>query len=267
MTETDDALKAVAETIGSLTGLCLDLAESQAKAGTRLPGWSVQDNLSHLVAGLLLLSGRPEVHDVPAGGEHIRNALGRYNEGPVAARRERPGKAVVTELGEACEETVRVLGALSDQQLDDPMLGPMGKPVVTRTLISMIVMDQWIHEQDLRAALGAPGHTTGLAPRLAATRMLARLAGLLGERIGESAVVGITVTELGGQPQLLDLGTGAVVHDRQAADAVVRLELGVAELAALCGGRLDPLPDPGPWIAVGDESLGRRIAQNMAFTS
>ncbi len=51
----------------SIAQLCSELQESQWKTGTDCPGWSVQDQVSHLAGTESRLLGRPAPDHVPDG--------------------------------------------------------------------------------------------------------------------------------------------------------------------------------------------------------
>jgi len=42
-------LELLFDTLASIHNLCADLTESQFKTPTQCPGWTVQDNLSHMI--------------------------------------------------------------------------------------------------------------------------------------------------------------------------------------------------------------------------
>src|SRR2546422_827056 len=84
----------------SIETLCTGLSEEEWKTPTDCPGWTVQDQLSHLAGNESSLLGRPapqhEVGDLP----HLRNAIGRMNEVVVDYRRSWPGDKVLDEFRE-----------------------------------------------------------------------------------------------------------------------------------------------------------------------
>ncbi len=67
----------------SILELCADLTEDEWKRPTGCPGWSVQDNVAHLVdyESGALGRPRPEV-PLPEARDHLKNPLGEANELP-----------------------------------------------------------------------------------------------------------------------------------------------------------------------------------------
>jgi uncharacterized protein (TIGR03083 family) len=124
---------------------------------TECPGWSVQDQLAHLahVEGRLL--GRPDLDDeLPESLPHVRNAFGRINEVFVAARRPWRGADVLAEFQEVTRERIAVLRGCTADDFDADSWTPVG-PGTVRDLLPFRMFDSWVHEQDMRRAVGRPG--------------------------------------------------------------------------------------------------------------
>ena len=67
---------------------------------------------------------------------------------------------------------------MTQDDFDAPAMTPAGQDTYGR-FMRIRVMDQWFHEQDVREAVGRPGHLDGLAPEatLAEVAAVARLRG------------------------------------------------------------------------------------------
>ena len=82
----------------SLVTACEKLKPTEWVLATDCPGWTVKDQLSHLIGIERLLLGDPPpppLDDVP---DHVSNAFGELNEAWVAARRAVPGHEVLDEF-------------------------------------------------------------------------------------------------------------------------------------------------------------------------
>src|SRR3954453_6865192 len=176
----------------SIAEVCTDLTAEQWALPTDCPGWTVQDNLSHMAGTESWLLGRPSPAPAPAGLEHVQNPIGEVNEAWVEARRSWPGDKVLAEFVEVTRLRVDALRAMTDEQLDAPSVSPIGQ-VPYATFMNLRVMDCWVHEQDMRRALGRPGHLDGEAVGAAIDRLVASFAFVVGKRIappeGTSAVL------------------------------------------------------------------------------
>ena len=79
----------------SLIDLGADLDEAQWKTPSELPGWTVQDNLSHIIGTERMMQGDPTPDNQPARTDHIANPIGEMNEHWVEHYRHLPGAEVL----------------------------------------------------------------------------------------------------------------------------------------------------------------------------
>ncbi len=157
-------IAAYAHTAQAVIDLAFPCSDEDFDKPTECPGWTVKDQLSHVVSLESALAGRPdpqvEVPDYP----HVHNDIGRTMEAGVELRRSRPGKEIVAELQHVM---ARRLGQLRDTDLTETTLvdSPLGE-VEFGKLLRMRIRDLWCHEQDIRAALGRPGDLDSAAAAL-----------------------------------------------------------------------------------------------------
>ncbi len=266
-------MRAVHDSVGnlgriwaSIEALCSSLTEAQWKQSTALPGWSVQDNLSHLVDYESRALGRPGPEHTPADLGHARNAIGQSNEVGVDYRRQWTGEQVLAEFREVTAARLAQLRSFTDDDLARPVDTPIG-PGTMADMLTLRVMDSWAHEQDIRTALGRPGHLEGPAVDQALEHFTGFLPYVVGKRAGapEGARV---VVEIAGHEAI-----GVEVVDRRARrtdalpvepDTTVRTD--VATFVALVNGRVHA-SDAGLADRIeitGDQALGRAIADNLS---
>ncbi|MFN8099940.1 MAG: maleylpyruvate isomerase family mycothiol-dependent enzyme [Dermatophilaceae bacterium] len=141
--------------VAGLIALGRECTEADFARPTCCPGWTVQDQLAH-VAGVEAMFGGAAPSDVAVPDyPWIRHDMGRFMEGPVQARRSWPGSAVVDELAAALTERQ---AAYADPALtvDSTLATPLGE-MTLGDLVTLRIMDVWVHEQDVREALGRPG--------------------------------------------------------------------------------------------------------------
>src|SRR5580693_7634581 len=100
----------------SVSQLCAGLDDADWDKPTACPGWTVQDQLSHLIAPEALFLGRPQLGAVEVTPPHVRNDLGKLNEGPVAYRRDWAPADVLAEFNEVAELRLEQLGAMTDEE-------------------------------------------------------------------------------------------------------------------------------------------------------
>lgn len=146
------------ETWRSLRELAAQIPDATIDQPTRLPGWSIRDIYSHITASQLLLLGRPEEAPlIEPDPPHVRHAIGRKAEAHVALRRGRAPREVLDEFCSLSGEMTERLRAFTEAQLD----GEQVSGVQLGEMLSIIQMDDWIHEQDIRVAAALPGHDSG----------------------------------------------------------------------------------------------------------
>lgn len=122
---------------------------------TECPGWTVQDQFSH-IAGIegWLDGATPPRIDLPEL-PYVRNEQGEFIELFVQERRSREGADVVGELEDILESR---LSQLRDATLtaETAVRGPFGRTTAADALTQR-ASDIWVHEQDIRTAVGRPG--------------------------------------------------------------------------------------------------------------
>ncbi len=156
----DTVVAALAAEWEAMADLCDGLDDAQWEAATDCPGWSVQDNLSHITGTERMLSGDP-APDVDLGeSPHVRNEIGRMNELWIAERRPWAPAAVLEEFREVTAGRLSALAGLTQADFDAESWTPAGNDTYGR-FMRIRTLDCWVHEQDIRGAIGAPGHREG----------------------------------------------------------------------------------------------------------
>lgn len=245
----------------SIDALCVDLTDAEWATPTGCPGWSVQDNVAHLVDYESAALGRPRPDHVPADVSHTRNPMGEANEVGVDARRGRPGREVLAELREVAAERLVALRALTDADLAQEARLPLGKGTQA-DLLTLRVMDTWCHEQDIRRALGRPGHEDGPAAEDTVAYFARFLPLLVGKRAGAPEGASILV-EVGGTPFRVVVRDGrAGFVDALDGEPTVTIRMSAPSFAAHVGGRADA---PDDHEVAGDAALARAVVANLGF--
>jgi uncharacterized protein (TIGR03083 family) len=246
----------------SIDELCSSFTEDEWKRPTALPGWSVQDNLSHLVDYESRAIGRPGPDHTPSDVSHTRNAIGQSNEVGVDYRRAWPGDDVLTEFREVTAARLAQLRALGDEDFAQPMDTPAG-PGTLSDMLNLRVMDSWAHEQDIRRAVGRPGHGEGPAVDQALRYFTSFLPYIVGKRAAAPDGTRVVVEIADHDSVGIEVVDGrARLADAPPASADVTLRTDVVTFAALINGRAGV--DAADVEIVGDQALGRAIASNLS---
>jgi uncharacterized protein (TIGR03083 family) len=258
-------VRALSETWSGMASACTNLLPAQWDAPTEVPGWSVKDNVSHIVGVELILLGEPDQdHPVPDDVPYIRNDAGRFMEAPVRARRPVPGPEVLRELRSVTARRLAELRELSDGALEEEVPG-IFRQTKLRHLLGIRVFDSWTHEQDVRRALGHPGGLSGEAARLSLRRLLLALTGLASD-VPAAAGRTVCVVTTGAVPSesTLRLGEDASYTDGLAASCDVRIDCDFETFLRLGTGRVPYAP--GVLTLSGDEALGAELCRHLAVT-
>lgn len=251
----------------SLDSLLADLSEEEWKLPTGCPEWSVQDNVSHLIDYESGALGRPRPQHAidDSAMSHLKNDMGRSNEVGVDFRRSLSGADVLAEFREVTAARLSQLQGLGEEEFAREIDLPVGRGTVA-DMLTLRVMDTWTHEQDIRRAVGRPGHESGPAAEQAVD-YFARFLPIVVVKRAEVADGSTVVFELDGRAPLAvrvedgrgSLGTGSGASD----DASVVLKMTPPVFGALVCGRADVGLDD---VEIsGDRALGERVAGSLAF--
>jgi uncharacterized protein (TIGR03083 family) len=243
-------------------GLAGGLSETDWRAATDCPGWTVHDVVAHLAAiEHELATGQRPVVEISG-----TTAVSEYTEAGVAERRTMPPADLVEQLRAGVQTRRDLLEASPPDDLSaraDRAPGNIGWD--WRTLLRNRAIDMWVHEQDIRRALGRPGGMNGPGARLTASTFLAALPFVIARRAAAPAGAVVTLVLDGTHFDfaVTDDGHCAAVESASGL-ATVTLRMDTEALTILGAGRRDPAI-VGVHID-GDRELGARVLAGMAVT-
>jgi len=246
----------------SIDSLCSTLSEEEWERPTGCPGWTVQDNLAHLIDYEARALGRSGPEHTPADVSHTKNDMGVSNEVGVDYRRRQLGSQVLDEFREVTAARLAQLQKLTADDLKREIVTPAG-PGTIADMLRLRVMDTWSHEQDMRRALGRPGNVDGPAADEAVGFFAAFLPIIVGSRAGAPDGTTVAVDVGAGYRAVIEVADGrAEFAEGDLADVTVALTIPATTFAALVGGRSDV---PDDVVIQGDEALGRTIVDQLGF--
>jgi uncharacterized protein (TIGR03083 family) len=270
---TEPLIDQLDEVWSDIAGLCDGLTVQQWATPTECPGWTVFDNVAHMIGTERMLDGeRPEAGGASADASHVRNDIGRANEQWVDSYRAWDGAALLDEFRRVTTRRLDTLRAMTPEQWDAEGFTPEG-PGPYRNFMAIRVFDCWYHDQDIREALGRPGFLTGLVADLSLARIPTKG---LGYVVGKKAAAppgSVVVFVVEGSPELVAAISvppegRAVLLDDAPADGSARITSDRRTFARLAGGRWsgEHARAQGVVRVDGDTALGDRVIDNMAFT-
>jgi uncharacterized protein (TIGR03083 family) len=268
-----ELVDALEHTVESMLAAVGGLSEADFDRPTDLPGWSVKDNVSHIVGLERILLGDPVPELALPEYAHVSGPVDAYMELPVEARRAVPGAEVAAELRETL---ARRLASFRGRTIEptEELPAPTGSRWPAEFLLRNRTFDVWAHEQDVRRAVGRPGNLDGPGARVAQRWILRSLPKVVAKTAG--APPGSSVEFRIGPPLGGDVavvvdadGRGSLgrvsASGSASAEPTVRLSMSWPSFAMLsCGRRTAAaLPDV---IVDGDQALAARVLDALAIT-
>jgi uncharacterized protein (TIGR03083 family) len=248
------------------------LADDEWNAPTPCPGWTVAAQFAHVIGTESVLLGRDNPDVDPGRPDHVRNDIGGFNEVWVAALASSSRHEVLERFAEVTSARRSALAAMSEEDFAQPSWTPVGKADYRR-FMQIRVFDCWTHEQDIRQAVGRPGHDAGPVAEQSVDEIVRAIGYIVGKKAGAPA--GSTVTLALTGPVQRDIHV-AVVDGRAravaelAAPATATLRLTSNAFTRLACGRVDPEQVLGGALGgietSGNAGLARQVATNLAFT-
>ena len=252
---------------GDLVALVRDLSPEDGALPTDLPGWTVHDVVAHVAHLEAVVAGAPEetveVPDLP----HVVGPMGVYCEQGVLARKDRSLGELADELEDAVARRYAELLADPPTDPDAPAPRTPGRsPWSVGTLLRNRPFDVWIHEQDVRRAVGRPGGWGTPAAALTLGVLAASLSFVVGKRLAPPAgtTVAVLVPEASLEARVRVGEAGRPPPAPAGAPADVPGPLSAADFRGLGAGRRTP--DQTAAEVEGDQELGSRLLGLLAVT-
>jgi uncharacterized protein (TIGR03083 family) len=271
MTATGDDASRLADYVGVWWQACDDFTTllervpaEQWSTPTDLPGWDVHAVVAHTAHLEAVLAGAPEETVAIGEPSHVRGVLGAYTEQGVVARRDRSPDDLITEIREST--TRRHTALLADPPTDasarpERIFG--GVPWTWERLLRNRPLDVWMHEQDVRRAVGLPGGLDSAPARHTADYLTESLGLVVGKRVAPGAGTTVVLEVAGSPTYAVVVGEdGRAQRIEPPADPTVLLRLDREDFIVLAGGRRAPSSAQ----VEGDQELGHRVLGAFAVT-
>ncbi len=266
---------------------------------TDCPGWTVKDQISHIIGTELMLSGEqpPGLSSAEdsAGSErdksnpsqdniaakqfpYVKNPIGEANELWVEARRRRPPEQLLEEFHQVTTERLTALRSMSEGEFAKVGWTPAGQAPY-REFMAIRVFDCWVHEQDIRRAANKPGNLTGRVANHSRNRIRQAMPFVIGKKVQpqEGSIVVFHITNPGEIDNTFAVkmdGDRAAFMDQSPNQSSVDtspetayLDMDFETFACLACGRWDPdeSMEQGKVSITGDAKLGSRAVRNLNF--
>jgi uncharacterized protein (TIGR03083 family) len=233
---------------------------------TDLEGWTVRDNVAHTAHLEAVLAGAPEETVEVADAPHLKGLQNYYTEAGVIARRDHTVDALADEIEQSV--AIRYAELQADPPTDGaaaPPITPGGAPWNVQTLLSNRPFDVWMHDQDVRRAIGRPGGYDCPAAQHVLSVLGGALPMVVGKRlappVGTTVRLEIPAPGLGWTVGVGEDGRASAVEVETPTTTVT---LAPEEFVVLAGGRRGP--ETTAPVIDGDEELGHRLLQSLTVT-
>jgi uncharacterized protein (TIGR03083 family) len=256
--------------IEAITELVTPLVEGEWNRRTPCPGWSVRDIVSHVIGLDCEMLGDPRpIHTLPRDLYHVTNEHQRYMEMQVDVRRHHTAPEMTSELEYTIIRRNRQLR--NENRLPDKKVrGPLGSEWTLEEAMRERAFDVWVHEQDLRAALGRPGNLDSPGAYVARDELLAALPGVVAKDAGAPASSAV-VFDVHGPVEFLrtvrvDAEGNGTVDGAPSLGPAATLTLDWETYVRLACGRVSPDAVADRIKTEGDLDLAAAILRNFAVT-
>lgn len=274
-TELADLIEAYANTTQAVLELGLTCRDEDFDKPTQCPGWTVKDQISHVVGLEGALGGAPAPEVVVPDHPWIKNDFGRFMETHVEARRSVSGREVVQELQDLLPERLAHFHELMADP-DQLVPGPAGERSA-RDSVFIRIIDIWCHEQDIREALDRPGNLDSPGAAAFTQQVLDSVAPRAVNQaqlpIGTTVIIestgpvqgrgGVRIVEKDGKPYGEALFSGEP-HDAGVEGDVTTIRLTTEALTRRGAGRI-PTAELRYHVD-GDEAIATELLESLAIT-
>ena len=253
------------EAAEAIIALAAELDDADWARQTDCTEWTVKDVLAH-VAHLETELCHTEQNTYDGGGG--TDVASSYTAIGVAARRDRTPAELVAELASAVELRASRLADLPDDPAAPAPVTPGGVAWSWDTLLRNRSVDVWVHEQDIRRAIGRPGGLDSTGAHVAVMTFSFAMPYVLGKKVKPPALSTVRWNVTGETPLELVVRVG---EDGRASaietldEPSVTLTMSTEAFTVLTAGRRTP--DQLDITIEGDEELARATLAAMPIMS
>jgi uncharacterized protein (TIGR03083 family) len=226
--------------------------------------------VAHVIGIERMILGDPIPDLVIEDPPHVVNELGRLNESWVRSKSTVPGGELLAELVEVTDRRIDAFASMSRQDFNRVMWSPLGEAPYRQFMETRLV-DTWVHEQDIRRALGRPGGRNGAGESVVLEVCARAMPYVVGKRVAppEGTSVLFAVTGPIGRATLVTVvgGRASVVPLPAATRPSVTLTMAQDVFWRVSCGRVDAprVVASGEVQVDGDTALGHSVLDSMSF--
>lgn len=241
------------------------LSDEQWSTESGLPGWSVGDIVAHIVGTENMIDGlEADAGRDVSGLDHVKNPIGELNERWLDHYRARSRAELMADYRSMTAKRIADLTAMDDDAWNADAVTPVGPESYGR-FMRVRTYDSWVHEVDLRDAVGAGEPSDPVPARLALEEMAVVMPYIVGKKASAPKGSRVTFDFTG----LVPMRVHVAVDDRAAmvpeldGPADVTLRTTITDYTRLAGGR--PGAAEASVTIDGDVALGSAIVDSLHY--
>jgi uncharacterized protein (TIGR03083 family) len=265
-----DVLKGLFGSWDEIDALVGGLADKQWHAQTPLPGWTVHDVTAHLIGTESMLQGvdTPEADVDVSTLKHVRNGIGVMNERWVRKLRGVSAADMLEKFRVTTAQRRKALSGMGDADWNQVTATPAGPDTYGR-FMRVRTFDCWMHEHDIRDALGQPStDLAGPSSRLALDEVAASMGFVVGKLGGAPDGSRVAIELTGPLARTINVaieGRGQVVDDFGGDGPTATITMDGLLFTRLAGGRTPLAPHADAVAYGGDQEVGRRVVAHLNY--
>lgn len=266
----DDVLAGLFASWDGIDGLLAALSDEQWQTPTSLPGWTVHDVVAHIVGTEMMLAGTPTPEADVAGRDYVHNEIGALNEKWVEHLRSESPASMLAAFRDITARRKEMLAAMPVGEWNTVTFTPAGPDSYGR-FMRVRIFDCWMHEHDIRHAVGRLSTDADLAgadSRLALDEMTASMPFVVakkGQAPAGARVLIILTGPVAREIRVAVEGRAALVEDFGGAEPTVGISLDGLQFTRLAGGRPLMAGRTEGIDYAGDTAAGARIIENLNY--
>lgn len=253
-----------------IDALLVGLADEHWQAQTPLPGWTVHDVTAHLIGTESMLQGvaTPDADVDISTLKHVRNDIGVLNERWVRKLRGVSAADMLEKFRATTGQRREALSGMADADWNQITATPAGPDTYGR-FMRVRVFDCWMHEHDIRDALGQPAtDLAGPSSRLALDEVAASMGFVVGKLGGAPDGSRVAIELTGPLRRTINVdvsGRARVVEDFGGDEPTATITMDGLLFTRLAGGRTALAPHADAVTYGGDEQVGRRVVEHLNY--
>ncbi len=256
--------------IEAIAELVQPLVEGEWNRATPCIGWSVRDIVSHVIGMETEMLGDPRpIHSLPRDLYHVRTDFARYMEVQVDVRRHHTAPEMTAELEYVLIRRARQLRN-ENRAPDHVIRAPLGAEQTLEQGYRLRAFDTWVHEQDLRTALGVPGNLDSPGAAVVRDLLLEALPKVVAKHAGAPAGSAVVVDVTGPVEFLrtvrVDADGRGTIDGAPSLGPAVTLATDWETYVRLACGRVRPAEVADRVKTEGDPELAAAILDHFAVT-